>query len=291
MPDSGQPPGTLVSLAVRSGKGYEQHQRPIEDVRAGDRTVSWRSVRMGRLYRSGRPVISAAASRYTGELVEVMLPGGTVSRHTPSHACIAVIGGGLDGKVIVYLMRRGGDHRIGRTPWRYGSQNNTLGIVSRARVQGADAVWVLSVHDTDRDAALAEALAQHVYGIPGWQFRSLNEFMPLDEFWAKAGSNGDRAQRCLTEHGRDMRYPLWRPGQNRIWGKTPIRIRACNLMTGMRLCEISHIGPRDGYYAGRWTDAWQPAAIRRESYDGQVCALEVAEDHTYIADGVATCDA
>jgi hypothetical protein len=151
-------------------------------------------------------------------------------------------------------------------------------------------VWVLSAHDSERDAALAEALAQHEFGIPGWQFKSLNEHMPLDQFWAKAGNNATEAASCLRAHGRDILYPLWERGGEQLLTRRPRQVRACNLMDGMRVCEVDQIqSTANGVvHAGGWTDAWQPGVVTQAPYGGPVHSIEVAGDHTYVADGIVT---
>lgn len=278
-----QPPGTMV---MRPGGSTT----PIEDVRVGDRVVSWGGTRLGRLRRSGSIVAHVATRHYLGPMVTVLSASGRRSSYTHDHICIARIGAALDGRTVVYLMRRNGQFRIGRTPWRYGSQGNTIGIVTRARNQDADAVWVLSSHADTREAALAEAVAQHRYGIPGWQFSSDNELMPLDQFWKTVGDNERRARQCLADHGRDILYPLWEPDGPRQWNRSAIEVRACNLMDGMRVCDVTNLKPdaRGQMITGSWTEAWQPITVSSETYEGPVHSIEVEGDHTYVADSIVT---
>lgn len=279
-----QPPGTMVRLASGS-------EIPIEKVGVAQRVVSWATAipgrGSGRIRKTGGLVTHVGERHYSGHLVTAATPSGKRSRYTPDHICVARVGAGLNDKVVVYLMGRDGNFRIGRTPWRYGSQDNTLGIVSRARSQDADSVWILSAHSDDRAAALAEAVAAHRFGIPTWQFRSTNEFMPLNDFWAVAGGNGRAAEDCLAAHGRIGLYPLWQRGGHRHWNRQAITIRACNLMDGMRVCEIDRIMPR-GKGELVPSDAWQPIAVGREQYEGPVHSIEVDLDHTYVADGILT---
>lgn len=286
-----QPPGTLITITRRVGAGQELAEVPIEQIKAGDKVVTWGGPRLGAIRRTGRNVTRVAQRHYEGRLVAVATASGASSRYTHDHICIASIGDAMDGQTVVYLMRKGVDYRIGRVRWRYGSQGNTLGLVSRVRSQEADAVWVLSSHESDRDAALAEALAQHEFGIPGWQFQSLNEAMPLAQFWAKAGDNRGRADACLRSHGRDLLYPLWEQGggQN-LKTRVPLQIRACNLMDGMRVCEVAQVEPdsRGLVATGGWTKAWQPVTVTQSPHAGPVHSIEVDVDHTYVADGIVT---
>lgn len=294
-----QPPGTQVSRVVHAGKSNRhtgEHSRAlaedvaIEDIAVGDRVVSWYGPRLGRLRKRGSVVTHVGQRHYVGDLITVETPSGYSSSYTADHVTIAKLAGDLeDGNWVVYLMRRGNDYRVGRTLWRMGSQGNNLGVNHRMQIQRGDGAWVLSVHKSSRDAALAEALTQHEFGIPGWQFRSLNEYMPLDEFWAKAGGNADRAQACLKAHGRDIKYPLFEQGK-RTSQNSAIEVRACNLMDGMEVCVAAVVepDPQGQIKTGGWTGAWQRTVVTRTPYDGVVHSIEVDNDHTYIADGIVT---
>jgi len=303
-----QPSGTLVRVVRRIG-GNNSHTAEgwptewadiaIEQVRVGDRVVTWNNMaagearRLGSIRKTGRRVTKAGQRPYDGRLITVRTPGGQASSYTPEHICLVRIGTGMRGKWVAYMMRKDGHYRVGRVQWAYGSQNQTLGISSRARSQGPDAVWILSVHDTDGEAALAEAMVQHQFNIPGWQFVSPNERMPLDAFWLKVGDNSTNAEACLTAHGRDIRYPLWEPGKdaNPRWNQRPLAMRACNLMESMLVCEadgaqVDHA--RNFHSTGGWSEAWQPISLSDSWYTGTVYSLEVDEDHTYVADGIVT---
>ncbi|MEU3162231.1 UvrD-helicase domain-containing protein [Streptomyces griseoincarnatus] len=285
-----QPPGTLVRVCNRVGSAYKTQDVPIESIQPGDKVLSWGGRRLGRIRKQGSAVTHVGQRQYDGELITVVTASGRSSSYTHDHICVSMIGDALDGRTVVYLMRRGSDYRVGRVLWRYGSQGNTLGLNSRIRAQNADAVWVLSAHDNEQDAALAEALVQHEFGLPGWQFQSLNEHMPLAQFWAKAGNNRAAADHCLRSHGRDMLYPLWERGGQKLTSRLPLEVRACNLMAGMRVCEVDLVEPHANgtISTGGWTRAWQRADVTRVPYSGLVHSIEVDQDHTYVADGIVT---
>lgn len=279
-----QPAGSMVLTPDRG-------EVPIEQIKEGDKVVSWNGDRrLGHIRRTGRFVDHVGQREYEGDIVRVRTPSGRESSYTHDHICIGMIGDALDGKTVVYLMRRGRDYRIGRVQWRYGSQGNTLGIVTRARNQQADGVWILAAYDSEREAALAEALAQHEFGIPGWQFESSSETMPLSNFWTIVGNNVDRARACLEAHGRDIAYPLM--DYFGVGNKTrrPIEIRACNLMDGMRVCVPALAQPFSDSHVvtGGWQGCWEPIELSIDHYAGIVYSIEVSEDHTYVADGIVT---
>jgi UvrD/REP helicase N-terminal domain len=303
-----QPAGTLVRVLTHAG-GNNRHDGtswltewrdvPIEQVQVGDRVLTWHNrtrtgkiQRLGMIRKTGREVTKAGDRPYDGRLITVRTASGHQSSYTPEHICVAMVGTAMRGKSVVYMMRKDGHYRVGRVQWAYGSQSQSLGIVVRARAQDPDAMWILSVHDSDTEAALAEAWTQYQYNLPGWQFTSLNEHMPLDQFWAKVGDNSDAAIACLSAYGRDIRYPIWQPAVDGMirWNQRPIAIRACNLMDGMLACDADSAGVmgKNVHSTGGWTDAWQPLTLSTGWYTGTVYSLEVDDDHTYIGDGIVT---
>lgn len=291
-----QPPGTLVRKVVQYGGGISgttiTEDVPIESLRAGDRVVSYTMTqRRGYVRRAGRLVTAVGSRMHDGDLITVTTPNGRSSSYTPEHRCVVRLDCDLaGGNHVVYLAKRGANYRIGRTTWRTRSQGNALGIRRRAENQDADAMWVVSVHDTDADAALAEALTAHRHGLPTWRFRSANETMPLDQFWAEAGDNAEAASACLAAHGLNHRHPFWQRGDG--WNSTrrPVVIRAANLLPGMLMLEVDEITPgaKGELHAYNGTNGWHPVAVHRAAYVGAVYNLDVDEDHTYIADGIAT---
>ncbi|QFY09567.1 hypothetical protein GBF35_25555 [Nonomuraea phyllanthi] len=294
-----QPPGTLVRRVVQRGSNgdgtfarTEFEDVPIEQIREGDYVVSFdMKSRRGYVRRDGRRVTAVGGRDYVGALITVMTRRGRSSSYTAEHRCVVRLDCDLaDGNYVVYLARRGNDYRIGRTTWRTKSQGNALGIRRRAESQGAEAMWILSVHATDAEAALAEALASHIWQIPTWQFRSVNETMPLQRFWSVAGHNGMKADRCLLAHGLDIRYPFWKQGDGWNTTRRPVVMRACNLLSGMLVLEVDEIepGPKGELRADDGANGWAPITVSQSYYEGPVYNLDVDVDHTYIADGIAT---
>lgn len=289
-----QPPGTLVRRVIRRGgnSGSTFEDVPIETIVEGDRVVSYTStLRRGYVRRDGRPVTAVGYRDYSGTLTTVTTTRGRSSSYTAEHRCIVRLDCDLaDGNHVVYLARRGTDYRVGRTTWRTTSQNNTLGIRRRAESQRADAMWILSVHGTDADAALEEALVAHQWRLPTWQFTSVNETMPLHRFWSKVGNNAADARACLSAHQLQVDHPFWERGAGWETTRRPVIMRALNLLPGMLVLEADEIIPsrRGELRAHHGTNGWAPAQVTRSPYDGPVYNLDVADDHTYIADGIAT---
>lgn len=67
-------------------------------------------------------------------------------------------------------------------------------------------------------------------------------------------------------------------------------IRACNLVEGMLVLDSRPLFERERHRAWRAGDppAWTPEKVVREKFNGTVHSLEVADDHSYIGDGIVT---
>ena len=77
------------------------------------------------------------------------------------------------GRFLTYLMwRRDRGFRVGLSAGAYsiGRNDNRFGPAHRGLVERADAVWVISAHDREIDARLAEATLAAKYGLPTMPF-------------------------------------------------------------------------------------------------------------------------
>jgi hypothetical protein len=281
-----QPGGTLVRIVGGDGK---PGTIPIEQVTIGQQVLSWAAAGNGGVLRSEGSAVTRVGRRdYEGDLVTVTLPSGASSSYTHDHRCLAVAGEAFDSVAAVFIMRRGGDYRIGWTSREEGSRNSATDTLLYARGQDADAIWILSTHTSDGDAALTAAITAQQFSLPHLEFVSENEVLDLEEFWAKAGANRLDAARCLAAFGRDIAFPLWStedhadPYETR-WLTVPSVLRACNLTTGMGMCEV-----QDTVLAQGPVGSWRSAVVGRQPFAGTVYSLDVAGDHTYVADGIVT---
>ncbi|MGH9095621.1 MAG: AAA family ATPase [Acidimicrobiales bacterium] len=287
--DSCQPPGTMVEVVVgRDGNRWLTEERPIEQLRVGDRVVSF-DVAGSHLHRAGRPITGISSRPFHGDLVAAKASG-NVSRYTPDHRCVVKIGRAFDDRQVVYVMRRGSQYRVGRAQGRYGAG---FGPALRAAAERADAMWILSAHDTAEDAALAEATVAQRFGIPTWTWVAATKGPmgqdSLDVFWDRVGDLTEQGAALLRAHGRDPRFPLWEPrraGGRHFMLRRTLAIRACNLMTGMEMLPATEAAKRYGKEIGaRW---WEPIEVSAEAYTGPVWSMDVADHHTYVADGLVT---
>ena len=276
-----QPPGTMVRVAERGGgSGGESivTDVPIEKLSEGQRVVSMTS--NGTIHRRGKEITGISVNHFEGNLVKVTSSSGLVSRYTPGHRCIVKFGDALAGKWVVYLMEKGGKYRIGitsglRTTSRDGKAEMTLGLSQRMRAERADRGWILSVHDTKDDAAIAEVVNSVRFGIP----QTLFVGDVCDKVWAQLINEQGLAQihlkarMCLESYGLDIRYPLRSNGQMSSVAKTS-ETYAANLLDGMLMRR------EDGL--------WEPITVSYDPYSGPVYSMDVADDETYVADGLFT---
>lgn len=272
--DPCQPAGTEIHLADGRVVG-------IEDLVEGDRVVSYAGPRSGDFCVG--TVRGITKRSYNGPLV-VVRAGDLTSRYTPNHHCYANFSP-LRNKFCVYLMKRGSNYRVGRS--KVGHTGQGTGPVIRMRNEGADAVWVLSIHDSLREAHIWEQICTVKFGIPQLMFTECNlstigDQHALDQIWAHDTETEQRATRCLEYFGRDLRYPLFTAEQgNQRTMKRWMVVRACNLMEG---CWVMP-------YLGRRTkpSQWVEARVSHEQYAGWVYSMTVdSPTRLYVGDGILT---
>lgn len=284
--DPCQPEGSLISIVKKkadSWKPSEIEQVPIEQLKIGDILVGFDQADGSFFYN--RKVEGITARPYVGQLVCVVTENG-VTRYTTSHHCFANFSS-LRTHTALYLMRAGTRWRLGTAAMDY---KESSGPISRARVEKADGLWLLATFPERRDALIAEAAVQAVYGIPDVTFEwagitSLGyaDKAALQEVWEKlADINFEaRAVALLEDFGRKLAYPLWTPKQDYASLKRPMIVRACNLLPQ---CLVL---PYTGKKVPRKTD-WKDCEIVRTPYKGQVYSLTVSHNQLYIADGIVT---
>ncbi|GAB6857975.1 3'-5' exonuclease [Microbacterium xylanilyticum] len=298
--DECQPSDTVV-WALEDGHGnFKNRIRPvtIDTLREGDRVVSYN--KNGRLRAHGARVAGISSRHFTGDLVTVKTDSGLTSSYTPNHRCIAVLGPAFLGKHAVYLMRRGDSYRIGVTGPRTVARSRTadwsgrampLGLATRISEEKADAIWVLSLHETRAEARLAEECVSAKFGIPQTRFIAGQGRLDvtqerLDEFWREFSDNSDRAEAALRAHNRDIRYPFTSRGESRsltYW--RPREIRAVNLVDGMLVLDATVMVDTNG----QWNrGATTPIRVGRRGYDDRVWSMTIDPDQTYVGDGIVT---
>jgi len=225
--------GTVVTM----GDGSE---RPIELVCTGDEVLSCYGSGDFRPSRVERVHESRAA---TG--IAVTLASGRRVVSTPEHVHFA---GFLLGRTpqqhMTYLMwREGTGFRVGTSrTYTDGQVKPVLGPSQRCRQEHADAVWVVSVHATEADARLDEAVLAARYGIPTLPFLARNpdragdrslvgNQMLLDRLFAELDTEKG-GRRLLEDQGLSFEHPHHSPATSTAHGR--IRRRVSVVLCGDR---------------------------------------------------------
>lgn len=278
--DPCQPAGTMVSVPG----GWKV---PIETLKVGNYVTSY-CPSDSAFIMNGRRINGITERPYKGNLVVVSMDNKT-TKYTPNHHCFANFKP-LEDKYAVYLMRRGNQFRIGKS--RMGIKTNGgrkfsgNGPVVRMKQEKADAVWILSMHDTDTEARIQENVIGAIYGLPQLIFnapggKTVMSQAELDCAWEQIGDNYERGVACLERFGRDVQYPLATADEEYVSLLRPRVVRACNLLDGIWLL------PFNGKSHTR-REEWRPITISYEYYDGMVYSLDVDRDHLYVADEIVT---
>ena len=282
--DPCQPTGTNVAVVRgKGGRGVKarfSHTR-IENISKGDDVVSYTASDCA-FVQNGRKVLGVTKKKYKGMLVCVDTTNGLHSEYTPSHHCFANFVK-LRSKYAVYVMKRGNNYRVGKAKMSYGESGS--GPFARAKSEGADALWILDVFDTDKEALIAEGAVAGKFGLPELGFKDPNNNgknqEDIDAAWQFIGNNASRAIECLIFFGRMFQYPLWTDHNNYSSMKRPMVVRACNLLNGAAVlpytgeCHVS-------------TKEWVTISVTRRKYSGYVYSLSVDKEKLYVADGIVT---
>jgi len=276
-----QPAGTIITI------GNEKRKKPIsflpiEQVTTGMNVVTYKN---NAVYKQGKKVNHITKLKYKGELV-VASTKTKQSKYIPKHQCIVRIGDELKGKYIVYIMKKENNYRIGKIPYFYNSITPTFGLAARSRGEGAECSWILSIHDSSGEALMYEALYQTTYSIPSMRFApGVRDVVNTGKFWEKLGDNSKQGVHCLESFGLLKEFPIWTEGYYAMVGvRRPFITAAANLHNGMKMLPLDKNIPHKKSYV----PCWKTIEITNEYYNGYVYSLEVAEHHTYYADGLLT---
>ena len=151
-----------AGTAVTMGSG---EQKPIERIKAGDHILSsfgsgeFRPARVLRVHRKH------AQSR----TVRLTMASGRTLRSTPEHVHFAGYRlGHTPQTYFVYLMEKTGlGFRIGTSQvYTKGQKQPVLGFKQRCLLEHADALWIISAHNSENRARFEEMRLSLSYGIP-----------------------------------------------------------------------------------------------------------------------------
>jgi DNA modification methylase len=271
-----QPPDTQVLTPAGAAS--------IRSLHDGDRVVSFSresSAVVG--FRRGFEV-RATSRAYDGPLYEVVV-GNRSTWCTAGHHWTVKMTPEAASWWCVYLMRRGSWWRVGKSKllstWGFG-------LKQRMFTEGGEDAWILSIHSSNTDAAIAEQLVATRYGIPTTFWRESATTQRSAAQIAELYGNLDLRElahgafRALDDHGRVLDYPFVSHGNTRpkYGRRVPLLVRACNLIPGAMAIPVPEKGQRF---------SWVPVrAVDVEPYCGPVYSMAVEKHRHYIADGLVT---
>jgi DNA helicase-2/ATP-dependent DNA helicase PcrA len=204
--------GTLVTMA-------DGGQREIEDVSAGDLVLAAHG---SGDFRPARVIRRHQAESSHGILVRMRSGRRLVS--TPEHIHFAGFVLGRTPQLhMTYLMwKRGVGFRVGTSrTCTAGQIKAVVGVRGRMRQEGGDAAWVVSVHDSDAEARVAEHLLSATYGLPILPFNArpsgtgrvdslVGNQVLIDRVFAALDTEAG-GERLLVDEGLSLRFPHFTP--------------------------------------------------------------------------------
>jgi len=285
--DQCQPAGTMVLTP----EGY----KPIESLVEGAKVRSW-SRRWHYVQAAGPQCsrIRVSSRPYTGTITTVDA-GGHKTAATNNHRWLVRWGDSAKELYCVYMMEKyiDGVGKCYRVGWCKVINDTAHGKIAhykqRARIETADAIWILKVTKDKAEASAWESIISVKYGLPTIMFTPKKSTPLYSEgnlklIWrhccdkSKEGFHGVHAAFQIDEN-----YPIWsakqtereRPGSRRTLFETTSK----NLFEGM---EVPVWDGEKGY-------SWVPITITRErAINIEVYSLDVSVNHSYIADGICT---
>jgi DNA helicase II / ATP-dependent DNA helicase PcrA len=227
-PDQCLVAGTLVTMADGS-------KLPIEQVRPGDEVLSCHG---SGTFAASRVTRVHEASRLAG--IAITTSSGRRIVSTPEHTHFAGFKTGRTPQLhLTYLMwKRDVGFRLGTSrTYTNGQPRSIPGPAVRMRGEHADACWVLSVHDTEAEARLAETLQSLRHGLPTQPFvarpsarvRSgslVGDQRHLDRLFAEVDTDA-AGRRLLREQGLSFDHPHFSAGTTTSGSRTRRRLNVC----------------------------------------------------------------
>ncbi|MGH2945596.1 MAG: UvrD-helicase domain-containing protein, partial [Solirubrobacteraceae bacterium] len=222
--------------------------KPIEAIEVGDEVLScygsgdFRPARVTRTHTSQRQQgvrITTAAGRKLVSTREHTVFAGFKARLTPQLH-------------MTYLMRRGEHFRVGTTrTYHRASVETAIGVQTRATQEQADGAWVVSVHDTDAEARVAESVISLRYRLPTAPFIARGDDgrvlwadqSSLDQIFESVDTSWGRFD-LLMDIGCSPDFPHQIPrcldGHNRV-----VTLTLCGDRRGRRPLHLVTLGGRD----------------------------------------------
>ncbi len=165
-------------------------------------------------------------------------------------------------------------------------KSRNLHLVTRAKLEKADKVWILKTHKTRREASIHESIVAAKHGIPTATFEPVSnthlDTAAIPEIFGSVNT-WSRGPQVLAKYSRSVDFPFWPfpateaddPNADYVRG-TYFPVHAINLLPGLMSVPL----PDD-------RNMWAPIdAVPSRMYSGLVYSLDVEKDHSYAANGI-----
>lgn len=267
----GQPTGTLVERAIKSGKFKVTAREliPIEDLKVGDYVSSYHFTDSA-IY--ARTILGTHSFNYNGNLIQVNIDGESFMC-SPNQKCL-VRYRDISRDYCVYIMRKGNSFRVGMSKMWH--TDNGCGPYKRLVDEGGDELWILKTFNTRREALMEEGKISIKFRLPQTMFKfkegrgswSQEEF---DYVWAEV-SNREDAKIAIEHYNRDILYPYFNRSKKNVSIKRPHECYACNLL------ENSEMMIRD--------KKWMNVKLTVIHYEGTLNSITVSKNDNYYGNNI-----
>jgi len=242
----------------------------------------------GKLYGLNNPngyIIQKSKRLYTGLLYRIATKDKSFEC-TYNHKCyVQWIKSEANKVYITYLMRQGDKFRLGQC--KLIQRDGILHLGVRERIEKADAVWILGVHNNRQSSLKEEAILSTKYRLPTVTFKETNcsiHFKQeiLDEIFNSINKDVMYcdALDILELYDRDIEYPIWTSSNYVKQGaRTFFITQACNIIPNI-MCVGEYNGSRK---------LEKKVIIKlntRDVYNEEVYSLNVEKFHNYICEGI-----
>ncbi|MDO8620917.1 MAG: AAA family ATPase, partial [Candidatus Levybacteria bacterium] len=277
--DQCQPPGTSV-LTTKGPIPIEELSPEEHRLVSYDRTIGTLcGMRHGLAFEKG-------CRTYTGLLYTVSA-GRRSSECTPEHRWLVrwTETAKRPETCVVYLMRQGGRFRVG---WcQLFRTDGIFHVGVRARLEKADAAWILRVFTNRSEASVYESIVAARFGLPTITFEpptgAIHQTRAcIDQvFDALAEDTPARVNACLDAHRQQLSHPIYTPegAYARRGGTSLMVLPTCCLISGLMALPVQECGAKI---------SWQPIRLAIRDYSGPVYSLDVERTQLYVADGMVT---
>jgi DNA helicase-2/ATP-dependent DNA helicase PcrA len=224
--------GTMITMADGS-------RRPIEQVGEGDLVLAAHG---SGSFRPARVLRRHEAPASQGIRLTMRSGRELVSTRDHTHFAGFVLGRTPQLHMTYVMHKRGVGFRVGTTrTYTAGQVKPVVGVRQRLRSEGGDAAWVVSVHDSDGAARVAEHVLAARYGLPTIPFNArptkvetrdsviANQHM-IDEVYGSLDTDAGGA-RLLADEGLDIRLPHFTPNTHTSGRRGSARTRRRMVLT------------------------------------------------------------